>query len=217
MAAFEMMGRAGLRPGEAYTLAPGDLDLVERTVRVERALDLDGTVKPTKTYETRTVRLSTSHVLALRRYLPWLKRETLKRGWSAPTWLFPSETNTPLDYSKATKVFRRALKAAELPDHRVYDLRHTYASLMLSAGAPLVFVSAQLGHKTPATTLKYYARWIPSDGDRWADILEPNLGTNADVAAEWDAELADLIGESTGAGGGSRTRDLLITNQLLCL
>ena len=33
-------------------------------------------------------------------------------------------------------------------------------------------MSAQLGHVNPATTLRYYARWIPSRGRRWVDLLD---------------------------------------------
>ena len=35
------------------------------------------------------------------------------------------------------------------------------ASHMLAAGADLAYVSAQLGHANPATTLRIYAHWVP--------------------------------------------------------
>lgn len=63
-------------------------------------------------------------------------------------------------------MFKRARGKAKLPAFRLYDLRHTYASLLLSAGAPITYVSAQLGHVNPSTTLRYYARWIPNKGRR---------------------------------------------------
>ncbi|MGH7334354.1 MAG: tyrosine-type recombinase/integrase [Candidatus Rokuibacteriota bacterium] len=58
------------------------------------------------------------------------------------------------------------------PHHRVYDLRHTYASLLLADGAPLTYVSAQLGHANPTTTLRHYARWMPKKGKRWVNALD---------------------------------------------
>jgi len=48
----------------------------------------------------------------------------------------------------------------------------TYASLLLAAGTPITYVSAQLGHANPATTLRYYAKWIPSKGQRWVEVLD---------------------------------------------
>ena len=79
----------------------------------------------------------------------------------------------------AGKSFRRLLKAAGLPGFRLYDLRHTYASLLLDAGAPITYVSAQLGDANPTTTLRYYAKWIPSKGRRWVEVLD-----GADLRAE---------------------------------
>ena len=35
-------------------------------------------------------------------------------------------------------------------------IRHTYASLLLQAGAPLHYVKEQLGHSTIATTVDFY-------------------------------------------------------------
>lgn len=45
--------------------------------------------------------------------------------------------------------------AAKLPAHGPYDLRHTYASLLLAPGVPMTFVSHQLEHSRPATTLRH--------------------------------------------------------------
>jgi len=73
-----------------------------------------------------------------------------------------------VDKDYLANVFQRTLKAAALPHYRVYDLRHTYASLLLAEGAPITYVAAQLGHSSPATTMRYYARWIPSKGKRWS-------------------------------------------------
>ena len=64
------------------------------------------------------------------------------------------------------KVFKRALGKAKLPAFRLYDLRLTFASLLLAASAPITYVSAQLRHVNPSTTLRYYVRWIPNKGRR---------------------------------------------------
>jgi len=65
-ALFHLLVKAGLRPSEAVALRPDDLDLAARTVRVERALDLRGRIKPTKTSETRSVDLTPELAAALR-------------------------------------------------------------------------------------------------------------------------------------------------------
>ena len=40
-------------------------------------------------------------------------------------------------------------------------MRHTFASLLLQDGAPITYVSRQLGHKDASITLRVYAHWLP--------------------------------------------------------
>src|SRR5262249_50828270 len=126
----------------------------------------------TKTYEERTVDVTPDLVQTIQQHLAWLRREALRCGTGEPEWLFPNEHGKPHDEARVRKVFKRTLKHAKLPAFRRYDLRHTYASLLLAAGAPITYVAAQLGHANPSTTLRYYAKWIPSQGQRWADVLD---------------------------------------------
>jgi integrase len=122
---FATLAYAGLRPGEGFALKPGDLDFRNRLIRIERALSL-GTIKDTKTHETRDVDMSRDLSRLLQGHLAWLKAESLPRGWGTPEWLFPNEVGRPLDEAKAGRVFRSALHRARLPAFRVYDLRHTF-------------------------------------------------------------------------------------------
>ena len=231
-ALFQLLAKAGLRPGEAFALRPGDIDWKGRTLRVERAWNL-GRVKPTKTYEERTVDLTPEMVRSLERHVAWLKTEALRCGWGEPEWLFPNDQGLPLDESRVRRVFKTGLKDAKLPAFRLYDLRHTFASLLLAAGAPITYVSAQLGHVNPSTTLRYYARWIPSKGQRWVDLLDRVTAAVVSAAEAVSARLGTRFGTKQGGkavsgapsapeapekfGGPSRTRTLdpLIKSQLL--
>jgi integrase len=55
---------------------------------------------------------------------------------------------------------------------RFHDLRHTHASLLLSAGHSLRAVSQRLGHADPAMTLRVYAHCLPTDDGQLADGLD---------------------------------------------
>jgi integrase len=162
-ALFSVLTKAGLRPGEAFALQPGDLDLKARTLRVERAVTLGGRVKDTKTHDARTVDLTPDLAQTLRRWVVALKEESLAAGRGEPVWLLPKADGTLMDKDHAAAVFRKLLKLGKVPDYRMYYCRHTYASLLLATGAPITYVSQQLGHSSPSTTLKFYARWIPSE------------------------------------------------------
>jgi integrase len=51
--------------------------------------------------------------------------------------------------------WRAIQKAAKLDGVRLHDLRHTYASVLASAGQSLHVIGALLGHTQPATTARY--------------------------------------------------------------
>ena len=165
----------------------------------------------------------------LQRHLTWLKAEALRRGAGESEWLFPNDDGHPMDESRVRKVYKQALRRARLPEFRVYDLRHTYASLLLAAGAPITYVSAQLGHANPSTTLRYYAKWIPSQGRRWVDILDrvasffaegfrglvPKLEPTWNQKHESGTPDAAEVPDSFGGPSRTRTLDPLIKSQLL--
>jgi integrase len=51
-------------------------------------------------------------------------------------------------------------------------MRDTFASQLLSANAPLLYVSQQLGHGSAAVTLKHYAKWLPKADSRYVHLLD---------------------------------------------
>jgi integrase len=58
------------------------------------------------------------------------------------------------------KAWTIALRKAGIRYRNPYQTRHTYDSLMLSAGELLPWISSQMGHSTTAQTTKAYARYI---------------------------------------------------------
>jgi len=60
-----------------------------------------------------------------------------------------------------------ALRRAELRSVNVKTLRHSYASGLIAAGAPITEVQHRLGHSNPAVTLRVYSHWF-KDADTGA-------------------------------------------------
>ncbi len=91
--------------------------------------------------------------------------------------VFANSKGLPLDPSNFRDRFRKPLVKAEgLPKGFTFHcLRHTYASHMLSKGAPVEFVQRQLGHSSYQTTLSIYRHWIPDRDDVHADVIEAAL------------------------------------------
>jgi integrase len=81
--------------------------------------------------------------------------DLLRRLKSTATsaYVFPGRNGAPLTDVKRT--WQAVRSAAGLPDVRLHDLRHTYASLLASAGQSLPIIGALLGHTQPQTTARY--------------------------------------------------------------
>lgn len=73
--------------------------------------------------------------------------------------VFASATGGGLDHRNIVRVWHGIREAAQLaaPAPRFHDLRHTAASLWISEGSDVVYVSRVLGHSSPSITLDVYA------------------------------------------------------------
>ena len=63
-----------------------------------------------------------------------------------------------LDTAGASRFLRDPAPGAGLPRMRLYDLRHSSATLLLALGVNAKVISERLGHADPAFTLRVYAR-----------------------------------------------------------
>ncbi len=80
----------------------------------------------------------------------------------------------------------RVYKAARLQPHKLKDFRDTFATLQVTHGIVLKWISLQLGHSNVGITERHYARWMAQDGYRnpW---LVPTGGLPVDLFAELDS------------------------------
>lgn len=92
------------------------------------------------------------------------EEECVRRGTrlKPPDIVFTSEEGEPLHPERATRRFRTAAKQAGVPVIRLHDLRHTHASLALSAGVHPKVVSERLGHANIGITLDTYSHCLPA-------------------------------------------------------
>ena len=71
-------------------------------------------------------------------------------------WVFPSpQRDSCLSGVTVTRVWHSIRAEADLRDVRLHDCRHTYASMALAQGETVLTIGRLLGHRDPATTLKY--------------------------------------------------------------
>lgn len=151
----------GLRQGELFALRDRSIDLQRATLLVEAGAR-EGKIVATKTAAgTRQVRLSAEAAAILRAQL--LARTPNELGLVFPT---PGGSVWRKDNFMA-RIFRPAVRRSNLQPLRFHDLRHTYAALMVAAGAHPKLLQAQLGHTSINVTLNTYGHLFP---DAFVDV-----------------------------------------------
>lgn len=166
---FELALLTGMRPEEYLALQWSDVDMTSGAAQIRRAL-----VRHKKSWsfeDTKTARSRRTVFLPapLLRKLAVHKREQsaarLKLGgaWQSNDLVFCSAEGTPLSIPNLTyRYFRPILTKAKLPRIRLYDLRHTCATLLLMAEENPKVVSERLGHSTIVLTLDTYSHVLPT-------------------------------------------------------
>lgn len=180
---FSFALATGLRPEEYLGLQWKDVDFDKKTATVRRAVIRLPKQEwyfsePKMKSSRRTLPLPETLVKEIKTHRRKQLEERLKLGthWQNHDLVFPSEVGTYSTHSNITQVFKRVLRRAELRTTlRLYDLRHTHATLLLKAGVHAKVVSERLGHSTIALTLDVYSHVLPSMQAEAAEHLETML------------------------------------------
>ena len=69
-----------------------------------------------------------------------------------------------------------APRAPGLPPIRLHDLRHTHATILLTAREPVHVVSQRLGHASAVVTMTVYAHVLPGNQREAADLFARIVG-----------------------------------------
>ncbi len=187
-ALFTVAMAVGLRRGEALGLSWVDLDLDRRTLTVRQTLQrLKGklVLGPTKTKKSaRMVSLPAFSVEAFRRHKEKQDAERLFAGdeWVENGLVFTTRKGTPVEPRNALRHFQRLLEVVGLPRHRLHDLRHTAASLLLFQGADLHEVKETLGHSQIKLTSDLYGHMYDAAKQRTADRMDEAMAPRSPVA-----------------------------------
>ncbi|MCA3448687.1 MAG: site-specific integrase [Rhodobacter sp.] len=128
------------------------------------------------TKQRRTHRVPISHeAVALIR----LRRDAVPKGCP---FLFPGDVEgQPVIELK--RFWARMRETAEIPDVRIHDLRHTFASLLVSGGASLEMIGKLLGHTQAGTTQRY------------AHLIESPLRAGVNAVGEMLKPRLRVVGE----------------------
>jgi integrase len=179
-----LWAQSGMREGEAFGLQWRDLDPQAETAIVRRTLGR-GRVGSPKTGRSRAVTI-THRLLerpeavleALREIRSVREAEAAVAGrpfdTSAFVFLAPSGRPFGMDNSGSfSRLWSRCLRLAGVRHRNPEQLRHTFASTLLSRGESLLYVQEQGGWANATTLLKHYSRFLPRQASRLQPAATP--------------------------------------------
>jgi len=168
---FEIALVTGMRPEEYLALQWEDINFPQKCVSVKRTL-----VRKTKgggwyfgepktKQSRRLIPLPDYLVAKLKEHRRIQLEYRLKQGekYKSHDLVFATLSGTPISMRNLDRRhFKCILAAAKLPNIRLYDLRHTCATLLLVAGEHPKVVSERLGHANIVLTLQTYTHVLPT-------------------------------------------------------
>jgi integrase len=163
----------GLRISELCALDWGDVDWVNQRIFVQRALTQHS--KEPETPKTaageRYVRLLPAALDALKaqKSFTFMEGEEIFRNpRTGKRWTG--------DLVIRERMWKRILLRAGVRYRYPYQMRHTYASMMLQAGESVMWVAQQMGHTDWTFTARTYSRWVSIDAPEAGNLAAQKWG-----------------------------------------
>ena len=171
-------GRLGLRQSEACGLTVDRIDFLRRVVRVDRQLLTPasgpaGFAPPKTASPFRSIPLPSFVGKAIAAHLA-------EHGDGVDGLILHLPIGAPLNRNRFGVAWRAATSTAKASEVRYHDLRHTFASTLLSAGVSVKAVADWLGHASATITLETYAHLMPVDDDRARTVLDAVFAQSAE-------------------------------------
>lgn len=145
-----IMSRTGMRPGEITSLRWSDIDFTNEIIKVRRTRILGKNGPPKKKASVRDVEM-------LSGVKEFFQAQFELTGIASNGDVFLNSSNKAFySHDIIAKQFKSLL---DNEDKRyLYQLRHSFATMMISEGEDILWVSRMLGHKSSDITLKAYAK-----------------------------------------------------------
>lgn len=161
----------GLRRGEICGLKWADIDWKQQTLVVKTSVVKndagDWVEKSPKSY-------AGNRTLSILDFLiPLLKNQQKGK--------LKGDSIIPLTPSTVSDRFVRVLSDAELPHFRFHDLRHYYASMMLSINVPDKYAMRRMGHATNDTLKNIYQHLVTDKEKAVTDSINKHLSEHISV------------------------------------
>lgn len=137
--AIKVLALTGARRGEVLSMAWENLDLTAGTWS-----------KPPS-----SVKQNSHHQVPISGPVRAILSAIREQQQPKSDWVFPSTGEKTPHLTEVRKSWRAICRTAAIENLRLHDLRHSFASALISSGSSLPLVGSLLGHSQPATTARY--------------------------------------------------------------
>lgn len=155
--AIEISFRTGMRRGEIFGLKWADIDFENRLLQIKRTVSAtkvnERLVGPPKTN-------SSIRAVMLDDELLWLLKGLKEIAQSE--WVIENSRGVPPSPWRVPEYMKAACIKAGVKPRKFHALRHTHATIGLTAGVNPKIIQERLGHSKVGTTLGVYSHCIPS-------------------------------------------------------
>lgn len=167
----------GMRRGELLGLRWRDIDFVNKRLHVRQIVSkgkIEARVKTSSGY--RSVSMSETVKKELKAHRKKVLTQKLKaKDYNDQDLVFAQPDGSPYSDGNFTKFWNRIIQKTEMRRIRFHDLRHTCASLLLSANVHPKVVQEMLGHSSIKITLDTYSHLLPNMQDEAASTMDKLL------------------------------------------
>ena len=159
----------GARQGELLSLTWDHINFVEGYIKIDKRV-YDGEVSTPKTeHSNRKINLPNEVIRVLKEW-------RLACPHSDLNLVFPNQKGNYQNKNNLVKrKFKPVLRRAGVTEIRFHDLRHTFASILLTNDAHIKYVQNQMGHSSIKVTMDTYSHLLPEAHKKGVDTLNKVL------------------------------------------
>jgi len=161
--AFQILYWTGIRIGELMALTYKDIDLVNKTITINKSFQRIN--KKDLITEPKTPK--SNRVISIPQFLTGKIEEYLNCLYG----IMPTDRLFPFTKHYFTNEMIRGVKKSGVKKIRLHDLRHGHASLLIEMGLSPLVIAERLGHEKIETTLNTYSHLYPNKQKELADKL----------------------------------------------
>ena len=166
MKAFTALGFfTGMRSGEIIGLKWEDVDFTKKEIHIKRAIKMGVVSTPKTKSSIRTIDM-------LDHLIPYLKEQYRHTGKHQSYVFLNKDDEHYYDIKRIRDTkWKKLLKECEIEYRTIYQMRHTFATVMIENKEDILWVSNMLGHSDSSMTLQMYAKYRKRENIKRASFL----------------------------------------------